>query len=90
MERKIVQIERGNVILRVPKENVQRYIDQGYSLLDDNGNVIQEGIPRDIATLRKAYVDHTKKIEKLQEEIKSLKESLKEKKKPGRKKADAE
>ena len=90
MERKLVQIERGNVVLRVPEENVQRYIDQGYSLVDANGNVIKQSIPNDVGTLQRAFVEHTKQIEKLQAEIKSLKKDATEKKKPVRKKASAE
>ena len=39
MEQKLVQVERGNVVLRVPDYDVQRYIDQGYNLIDDKGNV---------------------------------------------------
>ena len=85
MERKLVEVERGNVVLRVPEDNVQRYIDQGYVLTDGEGNIVQQGIPRDIGLLQKAFVEHMQLIEKLQAEIKELKS---EKKKPAtRKKA---
>lgn len=84
MERKLVQVERGNVILRVPEDDVQRYYDQGFNLLDDNGNVIKKSLPNDVGTLQKAFINHTKKIEELESEI----AKLKAKKRSSKKKTD--
>lgn len=69
----IVQVERGNTVLRISKDDVQRYLDQGYNLIDSNGNVLKASVPRDLGTLQKAYVDHTNKIKELEEEIAKLK-----------------
>lgn len=71
--RKLVSVERGNVVLQVPEDDVQRYLDQGYNLIDEHGNVIQASVPRDLGTLQKAYVDHINEIESLKSEIETLK-----------------
>lgn len=82
-DRKTVTVQRANVILDVPEEWVDRYLDEGYDVIDDKGNVIKKSIPRDLGTLQKAYMDHVRKIEELESEIKELKtkaEQLKVKK----------
>ena len=73
MERKLVQVERGNVVLQVPEYDVQRFLDQGYNLIDDSGNIIQASVPRDLGTLQKLYVEQSQEIERLKEEIQKLK-----------------
>ena len=72
-DRKTVTVQRANTILQVPEEWVDRYIDQGYDVLDSNGKVIQKSIPKDLGTLQKAYVEHTAKIKELEKEIEQLK-----------------
>lgn len=86
MERKLVEVERGNVVLEIPEDYVQRYIDRGFNLLDKNGKVIKASIPNDVGTLQKAFVEHTEEIKKLKAELAQLKEQEKEKPKVGRKK----
>lgn len=72
-DRKTVTVQRANTILQVPEEWVDRYIDQGYDVLDSNGKVIQKSIPKDLGTLQKAYLEHTAKIKELEKEIEQLK-----------------
>lgn len=73
MDRKLVQVERGNVVLRVPDDDVQRYIDNGYNLIDDNGNVLQSSVPKDLGTLQRAYEEQTARVKELESEIEKLK-----------------
>lgn len=82
MERKLVEVERGNVVLEVPEDVVQRYIDRGFNLIDKHGNVVKASIPNDVGSLQLAFVQHTKEIEQLKNEI----AQLKERKAPTRKK----
>ena len=92
MERKLVQVERGNVVLQVPEFDVQRFIDQGYNLTDGHGNILQASVPRDLGTLQKLYLEHTEKIRTLEDTIQKLKAQIKElkasKKLAGRKKKE--
>lgn len=68
----MAKVEKGNVVLRIKDSEVQRYIDMGYNHIDEGGNIIQESVPTDVATLRKAYIDHVKEIEDLKAEIVKL------------------
>ena len=83
MERKLVEVERGNVVLEIPEDYVQRYIDRGFNLLDKNGKVIKASIPNDIGTLQKAFVEHIEEIKELRAKLAQLKEQ--DKPKVGRK-----
>ena len=62
----MVRIERGNVVLKVQEYEVQRYLNMGYNVTDDAGNVLKEAIPNDLGTLQRHYLEHKKKIEELE------------------------
>jgi len=79
MAQKLLRVERGNVVLRVPDYDVQRFIDQGYNLVDEKGNVIQASVPRDLGTLQKMYTEHIEEIKQLKAEIEELQSKLAEK-----------
>lgn len=72
MDSKIVTVKRANVILHVNKDQLKYYMDQGYDLINDNGDVIESSIPRDLGTLQKAYVEHEAQLKKLQEDNNAL------------------
>lgn len=81
-------MKRANVVLEVEEDSVPYYISQGYSVLDDNGNVVVQAIPTDIGELRKFYVEASARIEALEkriEELESLSVTDAEPKKRGRK-----
>lgn len=64
-------VERGNVVLEVADDDVDRYINKGYSLTDGHGNVLRRAIPRDVGELQHLVV-------KYEAEIKELKKQLEE------------
>lgn len=72
----MAKIQRGNVVLRVKDEEVQRYMTLGYNLVDEDGNILQAAIPNDFGVLRKAYIDHTAKIAELEETVAKLTKEL--------------
>lgn len=71
-----VRIQRGNVVLRVEENEVQRYLNLGYDLTSPTGNVIKAAIPNDLGTLQQAYIDHTTRISELEAEIARLTSEL--------------
>ena len=73
-ENKVVTVQRANVVLQISEALVDRYVDQGYNVIDANGNVIKASIPRDLGTLQKAYVNHLQEIDALKKEIEQLKQ----------------
>lgn len=76
-----VQVRRANVYLRVPQDEVSRYIAKGYDVVDDKGNVLKASVPNDLGTLQKAFLDKNAEIKSLKAEIGALKEELSELKK---------
>lgn len=70
----VVTVQRANVVLEISESLVDRYVDQGYNVIDAEGNVIKASIPKDVGALQKAYVDHLQEIEKLKVEIGQLKQ----------------
>lgn len=80
----MVKISKGNVVLDVKEDFLQSYLNQGYNVVDDNGNVIQRGNPNDVQSLKIALTEANKKIDaytkenaKLQEIIKDLQSQVK-------------
>ena len=82
----MAKVERGNVQLTVSDSNLDFYLAKGYNVIDDKGNVIQESIPKDLATMEKMYHEHnatikalTTKVNDLTKENKKLKKQLESK-----------
>ena len=95
-------VKRGNVLLNVSPEFVDKYIKQGYCQLDPvTRKVIREGRPTDFATCLEALSRQTKLVEEykvavaerdaqikaLEDELEALK-AEKPKKKTSKKKSD--
>jgi hypothetical protein len=74
-------VKRANVVLEVKDEDIQMYMSKGYSVIDENGNMLKECMPTDINALQLAYIADKKTIASLQEQIKELTAQLKASKK---------
>ena len=72
----IIKVRRANVILQVPEEQRKEYLAKGFDVVDENNNVVEYTVPTDLHTLKTAYSNHIKEIEKLQAENKKLKSDL--------------
>lgn len=83
-----VTVQRANVVLQISPQQVDYYLSQGYNVINEQGEVIQASVPKDLGTLQKAFVENEKTIESLQEEIADLKKKLK--KATSKKKDDSE
>lgn len=46
-------VKRANVLLEIEDEDKKYYMDQGYSVIDENGNIVEEALSSDVATLQK-------------------------------------
>ena len=71
-----IKVRRANVILQVPEEQRKEYLAKGFDVVDENNNVVEYTVPSDLNTLKVAYSNHIKEIEKLQAENKKLKSDL--------------
>ena len=55
--------------------------DYDVNVVDENNNVLEHTVPTDLNTLKVAYSNHIKEIDKLKSEIKKLKADLRATKK---------
>lgn len=76
-----ITVQRANVVLQIAEEQLDYYMNQGFSVIDAEGNVIKSGVPKNVGTLQKAFIDHTKRIEELEKELEALKSKPKRQKK---------
>lgn len=65
-------VQRANVILQIDDNSAQKYLNLGYNVIDEKGQVLKEAIPSDVGTLRKCYVEHLNKIAELEAKIAKL------------------
>ena len=68
----MARIQRFNVILDVDDSQVDYYINLGYNLIDNRGNVIKKSMSNDVRTLQRELQDSQNKISELEAEIKRL------------------
>lgn len=68
----MARVERGNVVLNVEEDAVQHYLNLGYNLTDNYGNVLKRSIPTSLGELQAAYVNHTTKIAELEDAVAKL------------------
>lgn len=83
----MITVRRGNVRLKVQPEDKRYYLDKGYDVIDEKGNVLERALPRDIDRMKKLYLDtlaennrYKKQVEDLTKEIDVLNAKLKKKK----------
>lgn len=68
----MARVERGNVVLDVEDDAIQHYLNLGYNLTDNQGNVLKRSIPTNLGELQSAYIKHTAYIEELEATVAKL------------------
>ena len=81
----MVKIQRANTVLDIEDEDVERYVNLGYNVIDNKGNILREAIPNDVGVLQRAYIENRRKIEQLEKQIKELQVKLQDAKKISKK-----
>ena len=76
--------QQGNRVKRIKEEDIQYWVEKGFTIITDTGEIVQETIPVDVNSLRLGYKQKEEEIEalkaqidELQLEIASLKTELK-------------
>lgn len=72
----MVRVKKANVVLSIKDEEVKRYLNMGYSVIDESGEVVMEAIPTDLHTLQQAYRDNKIQIANLERGIADLRKEL--------------
>ena len=68
-----IRIRRANVVLDIRPEDKDRYMEQGYSVIDDKGNVLEEALPKDVNELQKMVKELREELVQKDKEIEALK-----------------
>lgn len=69
----MVTVKRANVILNIEDDEVDKYCEKGYSVLDQYGNVVKAGAPKEIGALHKLLQDKDIEITALKKELERVK-----------------
>ena len=67
-----VQAQKGNKILRISEDAVERYLGMGYNIVGSDGTVLKKAVPSDNNQLKLEYSQNIKEIESLRAEVASL------------------
>ena len=69
-----VQAQKGNKILRISEDAIERYLGMGYNIVGSDGAVLQKAVPSDNNQLKLEYSQNIREIENLKAEINRLTE----------------
>lgn len=72
----MVYAQKGNKVCQIDETNIQRYLDNGYSISDSKGTVLYSAVPNDIATLKNAYIAKLSEIASLKSKIAELESNI--------------
>lgn len=75
-------VERGNVVLEIDDDDIQRYLDKGYSVTNGKGVILQRTKMLSVGELHQIIAEKDAEIEELK---KQLQEAVTEKPKRQRK-----
>lgn len=74
-----IKVQRANIELDINPEDREYYIKQGYSVVDDYGNVIEAAVPNDANTLKIMVAQLQKENEMLKAQLEAAKVTTVEK-----------
>ena len=73
----IMYAQRGNKLCQVrTDEEVQKYLNLGFDIVDEKGQMITANVPNDPNSLKLAYEKHLAEIKSLKEENEALKKEI--------------
>ena len=67
-----VQAQKGNKILRISEDSVQKYLSMGYNIVGFDGTVLQKAVPSDNNQLKLEYAKLSEEVDSLKATIQSL------------------
>lgn len=89
MEDKIITVQRKNVILKVREHEKPWYLQSGYSVVDEKGEVVEEGVIQDVHALQVENAKLKLEIAELELRIAELLEQVDDGKEAQPEKADS-
>ena len=74
----VITVRRANVVLDISDVQKSEYLAKGFDIIGADGKILEKSTPNDPNSLKRAYEELTKKVEKLQKENAALKKKLSE------------
>lgn len=65
-------VERGNVVLEIADDDIQRYLDKGYSVTNGNGVILQRTKMLSAGELHQIIAEKDAEIENLKKQLQEL------------------
>lgn len=65
-------VQRANVVLDISPDEKDFYMSQGFSVIDEKGNIVEEAMSNDVGTLQMQVADLRQKLAKAEETIAKL------------------
>ena len=65
----MVYATRGNRMIQINENSIQKYVEQGYNIVDNRGGVLQNAVPTDVNVLKQSYSQHMDEIARLKAKV---------------------
>lgn len=73
----MAEVCKGNVYLTISKDEIDKYLSKGFSLIDEKtGKIIKQSIPTEVGPLQKLYEEQLAINKKLTDEIVVLRNKI--------------
>ena len=74
-----IRVRRANVVLDIRPDEKARYMEMGYSVIDEKGKVLEAALPNDVNALKSEVEKLRKELAKKDIEIEELKSAASKK-----------
>lgn len=74
-----IRVRRANVTLDIRPDEKERYMEMGYSVIDEKGKVLEAALSNDVNALRTEVLKLRKELAEKDEEIAELKSKVEKK-----------
>lgn len=67
-----IQAQKGNKILRISEDSIEKYLGMGYNIVGSDGAVLKKAVPSDNNQLKLEYSQLTNEVASLKATVESL------------------
>lgn len=68
--------QKANIVTGITEEQIDKFVADGYKIIDESGRIIRETAPDNIPALKEAYIQNIAEINALKAENARLKDEL--------------
>lgn len=67
---------KSNRVQPIVEADIQHFLNLGYNIIDEQGNVLLEAMPEDVISLKAAFKRHVEEIAQMKEFIKACEHNM--------------